>query len=88
MGGVAATRSRRRETSPRWTVDELEKRHRLRRIKLIALALLPLMVILLVVSGRLKSTYPEFAAVQFFAEASLIGGLADWFAASRCSGIR
>jgi uncharacterized membrane-anchored protein YjiN (DUF445 family) len=80
MGGVAATRSHRRETSPRWTVDELEKRHRLRRIKLIALALLPLMGILLVVSGRLKSTYPEFAAVQFFAEASLIGGLADWFA--------
>jgi Protein of unknown function (DUF445) len=38
------------------------------------------MGILLVVSGRLKSTYPEFATVQFLNEASLIGGLADWFA--------
>lgn len=38
------------------------------------------MGISLVVSGRLRSTYPEFAAVQFSAEASLIGGLADWFA--------
>jgi uncharacterized membrane-anchored protein YjiN (DUF445 family) len=61
-------------------MDEGEKRHRLRRMQLIALALLPLMAILLVVSGRLKSTYPAFAAVQFSAEASLIGGLADWFA--------
>lgn len=61
-------------------MDEIAKRHRLRRIQLIALAMLPLMAILLVVSGRLKSKYPEFAAVQFFAEASLIGGIADWFA--------
>ncbi len=61
-------------------MDEREKRHRLGRIQLIALVLLPLTAILLVVSGRLKSTYPEFAAIQLFAEASLIGGLADWFA--------
>jgi len=38
------------------------------------------MGMLLVVSGRLKSTYLEFAAVHFFAEASLIGGPADRFA--------
>jgi uncharacterized membrane-anchored protein YjiN (DUF445 family) len=57
-----------------------DKRMRLRRSRLIALALLPLMAVLLLVSGRLKTVYPQFAGVQFFAEASLIGGLADWFA--------
>jgi len=61
-------------------MGETDKRTRLRRIRLLALALLPLMALLLVVSGNLKQAYPPFASVQFFAEASLIGGLADWFA--------
>jgi len=61
-------------------MGETDKRTRLRRIRLLALALLPLMALLLVVSGNLKKAYPPFASVQFFAEASLIGGLADWFA--------
>ena len=59
---------------------ENDKRRQLRRGRLIALTLLPLMTVLLFVGGQLKSTYPSFAGVQFFAEASLIGGLADWFA--------
>src|SRR5208283_5898008 len=57
-----------------------DKRTRLRHIRLLALALLPLMALLLVVSGNLKTACPPFAGVQFFAEASLIGGPADWFA--------
>ena len=61
-------------------MGETDKRTRLRHIRLLALALLPLMALLLVVSGNLKKAYPPFASVQFFAEASLIGGLADWFA--------
>jgi uncharacterized membrane-anchored protein YjiN (DUF445 family) len=59
---------------------ETDKRRRLRHSRLIALALLALTAMLLLVSGRLKTVYPQFAAVQFFAEAALIGGLADWFA--------
>jgi uncharacterized membrane-anchored protein YjiN (DUF445 family) len=61
-------------------MHEADKQSRLRRSRLIALALLALMAMLLLVSGRLKTVYPQFAGVQFFAEASLIGGLADWFA--------
>ncbi len=59
---------------------ETEKRRRLRRSRLFATALLPTMAIVLVVSGYLKGAHPPFALVQFFAEASLIGGFADWFA--------
>jgi uncharacterized membrane-anchored protein YjiN (DUF445 family) len=61
-------------------MHETDKRRRLRHSRLTALALLPLTAMLLLVSGRLKTVHPQFAGVQFFAEASLIGGLADWFA--------
>jgi uncharacterized membrane-anchored protein YjiN (DUF445 family) len=61
-------------------MHETDKRRRLRLGRLIALALLALTAMLLVVSLRLKTVYPQFAAAQFFAEAALIGGLADWFA--------
>jgi uncharacterized membrane-anchored protein YjiN (DUF445 family) len=61
-------------------MDETEKRRRLRCGRLVATALLPFMAVLLCVSGVLKAAHPGLAWVQFFAEASLIGGLADWFA--------
>jgi uncharacterized membrane-anchored protein YjiN (DUF445 family) len=61
-------------------MHETDKRRRLRRSRSIALALLALTAMLLLVSLRLKTVYPQFAAVQFFAEAALIGGLADWVA--------
>jgi Protein of unknown function (DUF445) len=61
-------------------VHQADKRRRLRRSRLIALALLPLLAMLLLVSGCLKTVYPRFAGVQFSAEAALMGGVADWFA--------
>ena len=56
------------------------KRARLLRIKIIATGLLPIMATLFAVSAILKSRYPWLAWLEAFAEASLVGGLADWFA--------
>lgn len=56
------------------------KRYRLRRIKLIATALLPVMGALFAISARLKASYPGLAWLEAFSEAALVGGLADWFA--------
>ena len=61
-------------------MDETEKREGLRRIRLVATALLPAMAVLLYLSGTSRGTHPEWAWVRYFAEASLIGGIADWFA--------
>lgn len=57
-----------------------QKRYRLRRIKLIATALLPVMAALFAISARLKTAYPALAWLEAFSEAALVGGLADWFA--------
>jgi uncharacterized membrane-anchored protein YjiN (DUF445 family) len=54
---------------------------RLRRMRSFATALLGAMALLFVVSSLLMSRFPLLAgAAQAFAEAALIGGLADWFA--------
>jgi uncharacterized membrane-anchored protein YjiN (DUF445 family) len=60
--------------------DTKRKRGNLLRIKLIATGLLPVMAALFVVSARYKTDFPALAWLEAFAEAALVGGLADWFA--------
>jgi uncharacterized membrane-anchored protein YjiN (DUF445 family) len=60
--------------------DTERKRGNLLRIKLIATGLLPVMAALFVASARYKAQIPALAWLEAFAEAALVGGLADWFA--------
>jgi uncharacterized membrane-anchored protein YjiN (DUF445 family) len=60
--------------------DTERKRRNLLRIKLIATGLLPVMAALFLVSARYKGQLPALAWLEAFAEAALVGGLADWFA--------
>ncbi|MGD0472692.1 MAG: DUF445 family protein [Candidatus Velthaea sp.] len=60
--------------------DLERKRAGLRRIKIIATSLLPVMAALFVISARYKAHLPALAWLEAFAEAALVGGLADWFA--------
>jgi uncharacterized membrane-anchored protein YjiN (DUF445 family) len=60
--------------------DTERKRGNLRRIKVIATALLPVMGALFLLSARYKAQLPALAWLEAFAEAALVGGLADWFA--------
>jgi len=60
--------------------DTQRKRANLLRIKLIATGLLPVMALLFVVSAHYKTQLPALAWLEAFAEAALVGGLADWFA--------
>jgi len=53
---------------------------RLRRTRLFATALLAVMAIVYVGTTWLASPSPYVAAIRAFAEAALVGGLADWFA--------
>ena len=57
-----------------------EARRRLRRTRRIATLLLVAMGIGLLAANALVARWPWLAAVRAFAEAALIGGLADWFA--------
>ncbi len=52
----------------------------LRHMKRLATGLLLLMVLLFVLARRFESQHPLFAWVGAFAEAAMIGALADWFA--------
>ncbi len=56
------------------------RRRRLRRLRAVATALLLAMAALLAVSFAFRRELPWLAWVQAFAEAGLVGGLADWFA--------
>src|SRR5690606_2348012 len=53
---------------------------RLKRMKRLATGLLVAMVVLFVVSSLLRPAYPALGVVEAFAEAAMIGALADWFA--------
>ena len=53
---------------------------RLRRMKWVAGGMLVAAVALFVVTSILLDAYPGLGVVRAFAEAALIGGLADWFA--------
>ncbi len=52
----------------------------LRRMRRLATALLVLMALLFLVAHALQPWHPVWAMVRAFAEAALVGGLADWFA--------
>lgn len=52
------------------------------RMRTIALALLVLMALLLAAARPIEAALPAWSYVSAFAEAALIGGLADWFAVS------
>ncbi len=52
----------------------------LRRMRRIATAMLVAMAALFLASRRLEGTHPAWGFVQSFAEAAMVGGLADWFA--------
>ena len=53
---------------------------RLRRMRLFATALLGVMAVVYIGTTWLASPSPYVAAIRAFAEAALVGGLADWFA--------
>jgi uncharacterized membrane-anchored protein YjiN (DUF445 family) len=61
-------------------IDEAGKRRRLRRTKLIAAVLLALMAAVFAVSVTFRPLHPWLGFIEAFAEAALVGGLADWFA--------
>jgi uncharacterized membrane-anchored protein YjiN (DUF445 family) len=58
----------------------LHKRSRLRRMRVLATGLLIAMAMLLVAAVALKPAYPWLVWVEAFAEAAVIGAVADWFA--------
>lgn len=60
--------------------SEPERAAELRRIKLLATAVLVGAVALLIVAKLLQPRYPAFGFVAAFAEAAAIGGIADWYA--------
>ena len=59
---------------------DLERRRRLRAMQRIALALLVAMAVLFGVAHALSHQHPAWGYVAAFAEAAMIGALADWFA--------
>ncbi|HEY4322228.1 MAG TPA: DUF445 domain-containing protein [Gemmatimonadales bacterium] len=61
-------------------LDEATRRAALRRMKLVASGLLIVALIVFVVARLLEGSHPWLAYVRATAEASLVGGLADWFA--------
>jgi uncharacterized membrane-anchored protein YjiN (DUF445 family) len=60
--------------------DEVERQRALRRMKRWATGLLGLATVIFVVARLLEPQYPWLGIVRATAEASMVGGLADWFA--------
>lgn len=67
------------ELSVPWT-DTARKRRKLLHVKVVATSMLPLMAVLFIVSAHYQRQAPSLAWLEAFAEAALVGGLADWFA--------
>jgi uncharacterized membrane-anchored protein YjiN (DUF445 family) len=61
---------------------EIERRHALRRMKLMATSLLVLATVLFLVARWQQTHHSWVGYVRAFAEASMVGALADWFAVS------
>ncbi|MFO7285389.1 MAG: DUF445 domain-containing protein [Gammaproteobacteria bacterium] len=59
---------------------EIESARRLKRMQRFATGLLVGMALLFVAASLLHERYPFLGVVEAFAEAAMIGGLADWFA--------
>ena len=64
----------------RITADDELKRERLVRMKRVATGLLVVSAALFVAARAFESRYPWLAWVRAFAEAAMVGGIADWFA--------
>ncbi len=62
------------------TPDDEVKRVRLVQMKRVATLMLVGVAVLFVVTRFLESTYPWLGFVRAFAEAAMVGGIADWFA--------
>src|SRR5258705_4446843 len=66
---------------PRWSrPDDAERQARLDAMKRRATALLGVALLVFVVASIYEPLYPWLGYVRATAEASLVGGLADWFA--------
>src|SRR6266550_3449497 len=66
---------------PQWTrPDDAERQARLDAMKRRATALLGVALLIFVVASLYEPLYPWLGYVRATAEASLVGGLADWFA--------
>ena len=73
-------RARRRMTVPAAPLDEAARRAELASLKRVATGFLGVAFVVFVVARVLEPTYPWLGFVRATAEASLVGGLADWFA--------
>ena len=62
------------------TPDDELKRVRLVKMKRVATLMLVAVALLFVVTRWLESAYPWLGFVRAFAEAAMVGGIADWFA--------
>jgi uncharacterized membrane-anchored protein YjiN (DUF445 family) len=71
------------DTTPaalRITPDDEIKRVRLVRMKRVATAMLVAVAVLFVLSRMYEARFPWLGWVRAFAEAAMVGGIADWFA--------
>ena len=62
------------------TSSASESQNGVRRMRMVATGMLIAMAVLFLVAGRLDDVYPGWGFVRAFAEAAMVGGLADWFA--------
>jgi len=67
-------------TAPAAPLDEASRRAALRRMKLVASGMLVIALAVVVVARMFEALHPWLGYVRATAEASLVGGLADWFA--------
>jgi uncharacterized membrane-anchored protein YjiN (DUF445 family) len=67
-------------TAVRYDADALAKLSALRRIKFIAAVALALCVLVFALAKSFQGNHPWLGFVAAFAEAAIIGGLADWYA--------
>lgn len=67
-------------TTPPPVLDEAARRAALARMKLVATGLLVVALIVFVVARLFEPLHPWLGYVRATAEASLVGGVADWFA--------
>jgi hypothetical protein len=59
-----------------------------RRMRQIATGTLVVMAVIYGTARAFQSVHPAIGFVRAFAEAAMVGGLADWFAVTACSAIR
>src|SRR5687767_15932576 len=67
-------------TAPANPLDEAARREELASLKRVATGFLGVALLVFVAARMLEPAYPWLGFVRATAEASLVGGLADWFA--------